>query len=635
MTSFELQIIELLESTQFSERSRGTERLRTIHQVEDLRALFQGIEERQNDGLRHIFMNHLSGLLLKDDIDVCAFSLGVFFTYTTFDKKLIQRASDGHIDDFLENPGVYQHLKTLSMRKCWKTLSEKERHIATRKIGNFRMVELLSLLLDNFQSKNQDLLILTMEIMKRTFDRRANRYMRQILARGENPALVLKSLEVLSVLGFFLDRKIFMSFLKHPSVEIQLGALEGLYQLKGDSALPDVTAFFHEHKEISVRKKIISIIGKRPTRKSIRTLLEFWQTENFSQVEHSIEWLLYEIEHPEKLDTILDFFPKASEAIELKIIVLLNEMQGPRLYDFYLSVIKENKTPFLTMAAMEAVAFYDDVRTLPYLTPFLKDEKDLLHYYALASYVKHSGIDLTSVLEDVVALKIPHDRHHHQLILNVLLEQSSMKSLSKFLQVYVHFMLSSDLTDNRYLSYAVVGKFHQEFELAGIFDLLRKEKNPLVIREAYQVFGDIFSFSPMTFIKANPSDEILQSPYFLERVRLSAGVLLALFEGKKRELFGKIQKQNPKTFWQIMLEILRIELLPLEMMNWVDFKELQFSEFQELWKIYGSNPEVSSHILVSLSELPDARFGKFLIDEYLNGRTEIHPHLSRYINGFA
>ncbi len=633
MTSFERQIIDLLESTQFSDRSKGTERLRTVQRVEDLRSLYEGIEERENDGLRQVFMGHLAGLITKDDLDACAFSLGILFRYSTFEKKNIQQESEGLIDDFLENPGVYQHLKTLSLRKCWKTLSEKERVNATRKIGNFRMVELLSLLLDNFQSKDEHLLVLTMEIMKRTMDRRANRFMRQILARGENPVLIRKSLEVLSVLGFFMDRKIFLSFLKHPSVEIQLAALEGLFELKRDKALPDVRRFFSEHKETAVRNRIVTILGKHPTRRSIRTLLELWQDEDISIVQHNIEWLLYEIEHPEKLDTILDFFPQATDAIELKIIVLLNEMQGPRLYEFYLSVIKQNKNPFLTMAAMEAVAFYDDIRTLPFLEPFLKDVTNLLHYYALASYVKHSQIDLTAVLEEVVALKIPHDRHHHQLILNVLLEQSSMKSLSKFLQVYVHFMLTSELTDNRYLSYAVVGKFHQEFELPGIFDLLRKEKNQFVIREAYQVFGDIFSFSPMTFIMAKPPEEVLSSPHFLERVRLSAGVLLALFEGRKPETLTRIQGRNRKTFWKIILELLRIELLDFEMMTWIDFSALQYGEFQELWKIYGSNEQISSHILESIAKLPDQRFGRFLLDEYLNGRTEIHPQLSRYING--
>lgn len=627
------EIVRLLESSQFTERSEGTDLLLTLRNPAEIMALHEFIEINDNYGLRLAFHKLLFKLLRKDNEKICGLALSILFQHATSDRKALAKDSENLIDEFLSSSNMFQYLKFLALKACWKNLGPNERYLATKKIGNFQLVEVLSLLIDNFRTNEERLLLISMEVFKRLGDKRANRFMRNILADGSSEALIIKALEVMSELGNYFDRKYFRKYLKSMSEAVKLAALEGLARNNLDGSLKIITDFYHEAKSEHSKLAVVEILSAHPSEKSILTLLKLWQEEELTQIEHKIEWALNEIESSQKLNAILSFYPQADEGMELKIIALLNEMQHSRCYDFFLDIIQKNKNEFLTMAAMEAVAHYDDPRTIPYLQPYLKDSTQMLHYYALASMVKHSMVDLTHVLEDTVAAKLSEDRHHHQLILNVLHEQPTIKSLNLYLQSYVLTMLTSSRRDNRYLAYSIVGRFCQEFELKGIFELFSRETNDMVSREGFKIFGRMFSKNPFYFLEANPPRTILNSEHFLRSVTLNAAVILSLFSFKQQELLSTLEVRSSEDFRRAVTQLIaEYELTEVQLMG-LDYRHLSFEDFMLVWNRYQHIPEVRMKLLSTAELYHDQRWTDLVMDEYMKGTQNLEPVISRFVNG--
>jgi HEAT repeat protein len=629
-------IVSLLESTQFVDRAKGSDRLNSLVDSEKILMFHQYAEDRDHYGLRLSFQKLLYRLLRGDNEYLIGLSLSILFSHSILPKKGFREESERQIDEFLNAPNTYQYLKFSALKKAWKMLGPKERFLATKKIGSFQMVEVLSILLDNFQSDDPSLMILTMEVFRRLKDKRANRLIRQLMDQNSRADLKIKALLVISELGYFLDKKIFIRHLNSEDEEIRLAALEGLYVLKGDKAIPLIKNFFFDSKAETSQIRLIGILSRKPTTLSILALLDIWQNQDFSAVEHEIDWALNEMEGPSKLDALLQFYSQANPVVRLKMISLLNEIQNQRCYDFYINLINEHENDLLTMAALEAVSYYNDVRTLPHLEKFLRNPEDMLHYYALATYVKHTSIDLTEMLEKTILYKLPDDRHHHQLILNVLSEQNSIKMLSLFLKVYVLTMLNSSRKDNRYLAFSVVKRFIHDFELSGIFAVFTKEENEMVANEALSVFGEIFSIYPEIFMKANPPENVLASPAFAKKVKLNLPVLKALFLAKRKQHIVDMQLKEPHTFWVYALELFNSRVINDAMISWINLAIITFEDFSLIWDRYQDDEAVKSQLLKSISISHDPRFGDFLLGEYFKDHAEeLYPYVSRYVNGLA
>ncbi len=630
------EIVSQLESTQFVDRARGGDRLNSLVDSKKILAFHEYAEQRDHYGLRLSFQKLLYRLLRGESEYLVGLSLSILFAHSILPQKGFREESERMIDEFLNAPNTYQYLKFSALRRAWKNLGTKERIMATRKIGSFQMIEVLSLLLDNFQSNDQSLIILTMEVFKRLKDKRANRLIRQILEDNSNRDLKIKALSALSELGYFLDKKIFIRNLSSEDEDIRLAALDGLYVLNGDKSLPLIKKFFFNSATDKSKIRLIEILSRNPTTLSILALLEIWQNQDFSAIEYKIDWALNEIEGSIKLDALLQFYPQANPIIRLKMISLLNEIQNQRCYDFYIDLITKQDNDLLTMAALEAVSYYNDVRTLAYLEQFLKNPENMLHYYALATYVKHTSIDLTDILEKTILHKLPDDRHHHQLILNVLSEQNSIKTPSLFLKVYVLTMLNSPRKDNRYLAFSVVKRFIHDFELTGIFDVFTRETNEMVAQEALSTFGEIFSTYPEIFMKAKPPANVFTSPVFLKKVRQSLPVLKSLILAGKKQLILDMQVKEPHTFWVYALELFKSHVFNAETITWISLSEISFEDFSFIWDSYQGDETVKTHLLKSISVSHDPRFGDFLLGEYFKDhREELYPYVSRYVNGLA
>lgn len=631
-------IITLLESPQYADRLKGTELLHNLSDPDAILVFHDYAEKHNNYGLRLSLQRHLSQLLNKENETLCGLALSILFTYSSLPEKILKDESEKMIDEFMGTPNMFQYMKFLAIKKCWRGLALPERYIATRKIGSFQLVEVFSLLLDNFNSNDDKLMILTMEVFRRFGDRRVNRFIRLILDTSDSKPVIIKALQVISELGYIFDQRYFKRYMTSSDEGIKGAAIEGLVNLKKDRALSKVKDFFKHSQTVEAKIRAVEILAKNPSQRSILALLELWQDEEPGPVENKIESLVNEIEGMGKLNAILKFYPLANEVMELKIISLLNEIHHSKCYEFYTVVIKENKNALLTMAAMEAITHYNDPRTVTLLTPFLKNPEHLLHYYALSGIVKHTDIDVMALLLETVRLNLDEERHHHQLILNVLKEQKFSKSLHPEMINYVSQKLSSSQRDNRYLAYSIVGKFYRDFSISDVFEIYHKEKNVLVIREAHRVFAEIASSNPELLLGTMVGDDrkILSLESFLHHINLNQEVVQALLMENAKEAILLLQKFHRADFWKHIFPFLLTSQLTFEKLTWIDLSHLNFEDFAQIWKDHSDNESIRMHLLKSIANHKDARFGEFILTEYLTGKThEMHPYVSRFVNGIA
>lgn len=632
------RIAELLESPQYADRLKGNELLLNLNDPEEIKKLHDLVELQDNYNMRMATQKLASRLLKLESEELSGVGLFILFTHGTLPNKSLKVESERLIDEFLGNANKFQHLKFLAIRWSWKHLGYKEKYIATKKIGTHNLRELLPLLVDNFFSQNEDLIVLTMEVMRRVEDKRANRFMRAILDAKKSPRLIIKALEALSELGYFIDTKYFKEFSQSQDENIAITAVQGLYQLTGERGIPFVKDLFHRFDDDSVKIKAVEILTKTPTEKSVFALLELWQSVNLTSVEHKIEWALNELEGNVKVHSMIKFYHSADETLQFKIISLLNEIHHPKCFEFYSSVLLSPKNDFLCIAAMESLTFYDDVRSTYLLKNFLSDKEGNLHYYALASLVKNSHINLTEVLEGIVDSNYEHSRHYHQLVLSVLQEHRFLGTLSPKLLEYTKTMLTSKMQDNRYLAYGVFQRFEGQFSYEEIFGILEKESEQMVRKEAHKTLAYIFSIKPEIFMESlyahDPS--LLEDPTFVGHISLNQDVIRVLLKNDTKFTVIALQRMHGVEFWKYVKVVIKEGRLSFDKLTWIDLTRVSYEDFVFLWQLFLTNFKMRDYLLQSVSVINDPRFGDFIMDEYLSGRSdEMYPYVSRFINGLV
>lgn len=632
------RVIQLLESPQYADRLKGNEVILGLTDPLQIKRLHELVEVQDNYTMRVAMQKLASRLLRLESEELSGAGLFILFTHGTLNHKSLKAESERLIDEFLGNSNKFQHLKFLAIRWSWRNLGYKEKYIATKKIGIHNLRELLPLLVDNFFSQNEDLMVLTMEVMRRVEDKRANRFIREILDAKKSPRLIIKALEAMSELGHFIDVKYFKEFAQSENEQIAVTAVQGLYHLIEERAIPHVKDLFYRFESDSVKIKAVEILTKTPTEKSVFALLELWQSVNLTSVEHKIEWALNELEGNVKVHSMIKFYHHADETLQFKIISLLNEIHHPKCFEFYTSVLMDPKNDFLCIAAMESLTFYDDVRSTLLLKNFMGNKDGNLHYYALAALVKNSHIDLTAVLEEVVDSNYDHARHYHQLVLSVLQEHRFLGTLSDKLLAYVKTMLVSKLQDNRYLAYGVFQRFEHQFSYDEIFGILEQEPEVMVKKEACKTLAYIFSIKPAAFMQSlythDPS--LLEEPTFLSHITLDLEVVRVLLNNDTKFTVLALQRMHGVDFWKFAKVVIKEGRLSFDKLTWIDLTRVSYEDFVFLWQLFLTNFRMRDYLLQSVSVIKDPRFGDFIMDEYLSGRSdEMYPYVSRFINGLV
>lgn len=630
------KIAELLQSAEYADYLKGSEELSYLKTIPELQEFHLLVETLGSDHLKLVFQKNLFQLFQSDLMELNGFAMGTLLEHMTSSQKEIRSGAQGLIEEFLGSDSFTYFKKLISFRRSYPKLSLEARKVATRIIGTHELKEAYSLIQENLKSHDRDLLFLTIEIFRRSQDTRINRYLRSFAENKDDEKLSLKALDALSELGNFFDRQIFKRHLRSENLEMRKAALKGLHRLRGRHSLKYIKREFLHSKESEIREFLLNLLAAGNTPLEVTLLLELWNGEVTEKEDRQIEWILSDIDNQRKLTPILEAFRTSSESLKHKLIVLLNEISSQRCLDFYKRALFEEKNPFLLMSIMEAMAYYDRPESVPLLRSFMKDPEDLLHYYAFSAIVRHTSIDLTDILEEVALLKLPDERHHHQLILSVLAHQRSLTTLTNFLQAYTLFMLRSKRSENRYLAYMVVGKFYLLFELRGIFDIFREEKSELVIQEAERVFGDIFAKAPAAFMAANPPESVVKSSSFALGIRPTPSLLHSLIGSEAGELIRTISEIHPKEFRKSLLEIASLDLLDYKILKWANLSKLWYRDFMLLWQKIPDDPELRGLLLKAATQDDNTKFGKFLFEEYLKrGGDELTPYVRDYLSGVS
>lgn len=626
------ELIALLQSAEYADFLRGTEALAQLRTVPELLAFNAIVEETDNDHLRGLFQKQLFRLFSSDLMELNGLAMQLLLEQATIPQKEIRAGALSLLEEFLASDGFTYFKKLISFRRSFRLLSTPARVVATRLIGVFNLKEAHSLILENFTSGDRELITLTMEIFRRAKDSRGNRYLRALIKDGRDPDLSLKALGALSELGHYFDQSYFKTHLSSKNPELKKAALRGLYRLRGSKVLALLAREFRTSSNPEIRGYILELLADGKGSVEVELLIDLWNSEVTEAEDRRIEWMLGELEGPRKLGPILKAMKRSPESLKHKLIVLLNEISSTQCYDYYRRALQEEKNDFLLISVMEAISYYDRPESIPLLRRFMKDPESFLHYYAFSSIVRHTCLDLTEILEEVALLKLPDDRHHHQLVLSVLAHQKSLTNLTTFLQAYVLLMLRSSRGENRYLAYKVVGKFYLLFELRGVFDLFQEEKNDLVIEEGRRIFGEIFARAPQVFMEAAPGASILESDSFAQGIGPSPSLLLSLFGSREERLVRSVGRAHPVAFRRSILELAQSDLLPAEVLSWIDLTGLSFRDFELLWEKFPQERPVQRLLLESLAKEDNPKFGEFILQEYLErGGEELAPFVAHYV----
>ena len=149
------KIIVLLESAHYADRAKGAELLNSLEDPKTILAFHEYAERTDNYGLRLSLQRLTYRLLKKEDEVLCGLALSILFTHCSLPEKVLKEESERLLDEFFSTPNMYQYMKFLAIKKCWRGLASPERYIATRKVGSFQLVEVFSVLLDNFSSADE------------------------------------------------------------------------------------------------------------------------------------------------------------------------------------------------------------------------------------------------------------------------------------------------------------------------------------------------------------------------------------------------------------------------------------------------------------------------------------------------
>jgi len=383
------QLIERLNSPFWFVRTKAVKEFESIDSSEYLREIYIQIEKSHDDSLRWILLEGVALCLLNSNAVIIGEALLILILESEQKNIKIKNEAKRKIRTFFENQEVFRYLKVLGLRHCMSHLPNNKRKLVTSLVAEYKVVEVVPLILENFQSKDSELRILTIEVLRKLSDARGNRYLKEIL-NDPNSAELEIAIRALGKLGSPFDFRSLTTHLHHHHPKTRVSAVIAISKLLKVFSLPFLYSAYKQNKSSLMRREIIHQVGKIHHKLSARFLLHFYNLEDDFNLIQQFDWAFHEMPKHITLPVIIKRFAKQSETTQFRLVRMIGEFNDSRCITLLKQILKHETREIVLIEAFDVAVIFNSPKLLEHILEAEKSSSSPLAHYALLSSLKHS-----------------------------------------------------------------------------------------------------------------------------------------------------------------------------------------------------------------------------------------------------
>lgn len=383
------RLIENLNSPFWFVRTKAIKEFEFIDSHEYLREIYIQIEKSHDDSLRWILLEAVSLCLLSSNVIIIGEALLVLILESEQKNIKIKNEAKRKIKSFFENQEVFRYLKVLGLRHCISHLPKNKRKIVTSLVGEYKVAEVIPLILENFQSKDSELRVLTIEVLRSLSDSRGNRYLKEILENPDSPEIE-SAIRALGKLGSPFDFRSLTTHLHHHHPKTRISAVIAVSKLLKVFALPFLYSAYKQNKTSLIRREIIHQVGKIHHKLCAHFLLHFYNIESDFNLIQQFDWAFHEMPKQKTLPVIIKQFSKQSETTQFRLVRMLGEFNDSRSVNLLYQILKTESREIVLIEAFDVAVIFNSPQLLELILDREKSPSSPLVHYALLSSLKHT-----------------------------------------------------------------------------------------------------------------------------------------------------------------------------------------------------------------------------------------------------
>jgi hypothetical protein len=489
-----LQIILSLRSTEWNVQVEAIKSFLAIDDLSSIKVIHDYILETKDENVRGYFYKLIKKIFVLDDIDLISHCVFYLSKYHTEDNPAVQLQVEDLIDYFFELD-IHLFYKLESVKQIWMEGDLDQRMYFTKKIGEHKLFQLSSLILDNLSYTNEKLVFISITTLKNLGDARASRFLSQLL-ESDNPKIVSSSIIAIGEIGYFYDYLRIREFLLHELEEIQVAAVWAYSKLIKSFGCKKLHEVYNQTSSNKVKIEILHRLGKIGSKKSTNTLIDILKTERKPILVNRVSWAMHEVENSSKVPVLIERFKKSEPLFQNKLLPIISESFDDRCFDLFVDNIRHSKNDFVVMSSLESITIYHRDECIDDIKKMAFDEKNPFRYFALSSLLNHDNIDHKKIICDIIALKLEDSSLLHQLVMNAI--KIKLKDVSHVEEIvdYVFHHLTSNNTNNRYMALEAIVKVPHEKLLRKLHQLTFTDNFKDLVKTSARVFRTITELYP-------------------------------------------------------------------------------------------------------------------------------------------
>ena len=420
-----LENLEKLNSTHIAVRNEAVDFIHNIKSVEEIIFLFKHIKAKPNDDQIYTLLITCENILESSTSKATRHCVYILIYFYSCSQGKIRDLSKKIAVDFFKNNVIIDQIKILSLSYSWKRSSDKEKRLIVEFIKDFKFGSLASLLIDITKSKDEELIIKSLNTIIYFKETRANRFIRTTLALNDNSRLFLKCLEAIGHVGSYIDLISVKKFLSSSHKETQRMAINSISNLAPNICLLYFkNIYFNLTKDLKIH--LLHVVSDLNSINALNFLLEVHAKDYHNLLAH-LEWSIYNLSTKKKLKIIMRHYDKSKDVVfKYHLLNLMGDFHDTRCSDQYNHILKTESNSILRNAALENLGQYNNFPNINFLKNLFLTDKEL-SLTAYHSLLRLSKSLLLVTLAYYIEDKSLHKKSHNLLTLSYIKNRATLK----------------------------------------------------------------------------------------------------------------------------------------------------------------------------------------------------------------
>lgn len=263
------QLAQKLNSSRISERNIANQyflQMRDKLEIEDFIENYREIYQL-------LIINLLIDILNELETDHSTWALDLLLSFVEADNSVATKIASGAIEDFFASNDVLFHFKSYILSQCIREKNDYQRLFLTQIVRKNKLLGLSKVLMQNFSTKNQRLIIETICTFAEFNDRRGLRVIRAHVT-NENTAIACEAIKALGALGDISDVLLLLKMSGHSNRNYKFAAIEALRLNLGKLAYYLLYSLYKKEKDLDVKIHLLEAIAKNNKKKAASLIID-------------------------------------------------------------------------------------------------------------------------------------------------------------------------------------------------------------------------------------------------------------------------------------------------------------------------------------------------------------------------